>query len=243
MDIFRHLIDITVCLRRLGSIPLPADGREAGRTLAEAGWALPILGAFLGGLAAMVYLAAAALGLGPGLAAALAVSASIGLTGAGPERALAGAAARLARRGEEGRPPFGEWETISLILALGLRIGAIAAIEEPLAVAGALVGAGALGHAAVAAAVRAAPDAGAGALAGELGAAGIGTVATAALIGLAISLAVVPHGWFAAAVLAGLATAGLARAASGREPGGGAPGPAAMPVAEVLALLAIAAAR
>ena len=239
MDIFRHLIDITVCLRRLGSIPLPADGREAGRTLAEAGWALPILGAFLGGLAAMVYLAAAALGLGPGLAAALAVSASIGLTGAGPERALAGAAARLARRGEEGRPPFGEWETISLILALGLRIGAIAAIEEPLAVAGALVGAGAIGHAAVAAAVHAAPDA----EAGELGAAGIGTVAAAALIGLAVSLAVVPHGWFAAVVLAGLATAGLARAASGREPGGGAPGPAAMPVAEVLALLAIAAAR
>ena len=239
MDIFRHLIDITVCLRRLGSIPLPADGREAGRTLAEAGWALPILGAFLGGLAAMVYLAAAALGLGPGLAAALAVSASIGLTGAGPERALAGAAARLARRGEQGRPSFGEWETISLILALGLRIGAIAAIEEPLAVAGALVGAGAIGHAAVAAAVHATPDA----EAGELGAAGIGTVAAAALIGLAVSLAVVPHGWFAAVVLAGLATAGLARAASGREPGGGAPGPAAMPVAEVLALLAIAAAR
>ena len=243
MGTFRYLIDIAVCARRLGCIPLPADPREDARTLAEAGWALPVLGAFFGGIAATAYLVAAALGLGPGLAAVVAVSVSIGLTGAGPERALAGAAARLAQRGEQGRPSFGEWETIALILALAARIGAIAAIAEPLAVTGALVGAGAIGHASVTAAAYAAPDTEAGSLATELGDAGPASVCAAVLIGLAASLAAVPHGWFAAIVLAGVATAGLARAASGRAPDMRALVPAALPVAEVLALLAIAAAR
>ncbi len=243
MDTFRFLIDITVCLRRLGGIPLPADGRETERTLAQAGWALPVLGAFFGGIVAAVYLVVSALGLGPGLAAVVAVAVSVGLTGAGPERALAGAATHLAWREGDSRPSFGEWGTISLVLALAIRIGVIAAIEDPHAVAGALVGAGAIGYAALMAAL-AATAAETEAPAGEPGTPGIGAVGAAVLIGLAVSLIVVPHGWLAAVILAGLATAGLAWTASRRVPGvSGALGRAAMPVAEALALLAIAAAR
>ncbi len=244
MESFRYLIDITVCLRRLACIPLPADRREAGRTPAEASWALPVVGALLGGIAAAVYVAVLALGLGPGLAAVVAASVSVGLTGAGPERALARAAAHLSQRGGAGQAAFGEWSTISLVFALAIRIGAIATIEDPHAVAGALVGVGAIGYAALMAAIHAAPDPEAGALAGDLGAPGIGAAGAAALIGLAVPLIVVPHGWFVAAILAGLATAAIVRAGSRREPGvRGALCLAAMPVAETLALLAIAATR
>lgn len=243
MNYIKYLIDLSLCLRRMTRIPLPGDPQEDEGRLSEAGWAMPVIGAFLGGIAAVVYLVVAALGLGPGLAAVVAAAVSIGLTGAGPERALAKAATRIAGRDREDEPAFGEWGTISLVLSLAVRIGVIAAIGEPFAVAGALIGAGAIGYAALMAAVHAAPDASAGGLAADLGRTAIEPVGAAVLIGAVISLIVAPHGWVAAMILAGAATAGVVWLATRREPGvTGTIALAAMPVAEAVALLAIAAA-
>ena len=244
MNFVNYLLDITVCLRRVCLIPLPGDSRETERRLEEAGWALPVIGALLGGIAAMTYIVVAALGLGPGLAAVIAGVVSVGLTGAGPERALAGAAALLSTRDRETGATFGEWSTISLILALAIRIGVIAAIEEPAAGTGALGGAGAIGYAALMAAIYTTPDPEAAGLAADLGRPGIETAGAAVFIGLVISVLVVPNGWFMAAILAALATALVIWPASRCEPSSsGTIGLATLPVAEMLALLAIAATR
>ena len=244
MNLINYLIDITVCLRHLCPIPLPGDSQEAERGLEGAGWALPVIGALLGGIAAIAYIVGAALGLSPGLAAVIAAAISVALTGAGPERAWASAATLLSTRNRETQAAFGEWGTISLVLALAIRIGVIAAIEEPAEVAGALVGAGAIGYAALMAVIHTAPDPEAARLAAELGRPGIETAGSAVFIGLVISVLVVPHGWFIAAILAALATALVIWAASRCGPGSsGLLVLAALPVAETLALLAIAGAQ
>jgi adenosylcobinamide-GDP ribazoletransferase len=239
-----YLIDITVCLRRLSLIPLPADEAEDDRSLAGSCWALPVVGAFLGGIVAIVYLLVSALGLGPGLAAVVAAAVSVGLTGAWPERALAAAATRLTQSGADGAPAFGEWGTISLVLVLAVRIGVVAAIGDPHAVSGTLVGAGAIGYGALLASVHAAPDDSPAGLAADLGFPPVGSIGMAVAIGAVISLIVVPHGWVFAIVLAAAATVGIIWRAMRSEPGTtGLIALTALPIAETLALLAIAAGR
>jgi len=239
-----YLIDITVCLRRLSLIPLPVDEAEEDRSLAGSCWALPVVGAFLGIVVAIVYLLASALGLGPGLAAVVAAAVSVGLTGAWPERSLAAAATHLARSVANGVPAFGEWGTISLVLVLAVRIGVVAAIGDPHAVAGALVGAGAIGYGALLAAVHAAPDDSPTGLAADLGFPPVGSVGIAVSISAVISLIVIPHGWVFAIALAVAATVGIIWRALRSEPGTtGLIALAALPITETLALLATAAGR
>ncbi len=130
MPFVYYLADIAACLRRLTWLPLPLGAAEDERPFQEACWAYPVAGAAIGGAAAITFLAADGLGLPSEIASVLAVAVSIAVTGAGPERALAGAAAALAPGGEQDRKdaPFAAKRTaVVLVLAILLRAGAVAA--------------------------------------------------------------------------------------------------------------------
>ena len=233
---FRYLRDLTVCLARFTRLPLPEGAAEAGRGLDRALWAAPVVGAALGGSAALAYLIATALGLTAGLAAVVAVGVLVALTGGAPERALVRAAGVM-------WPRLGEAGMIALVLWLAVRVGTLAAIAAPGAVGGALVGAVAIGYAALVVAVFAAADPAADGLAGEIGRAPIEPVVAAGAIAAVLALIVLPGGWIAAVILATAATWGTARLARRRGPGAAATvALAAQPVAEGLALLAAVAA-
>lgn len=236
MPFAHYLIDIAVCLRRLTWLPLPADPAEDERTFEEACWAYPLVGAAIGGVAAVAWLAAQGLGLAHGVAAVVALAASFAVTGAGPERALARAAGSLVSpRGEEDAPGA-ERTLIALALVVLFRATAIAAAAGTGAVGGVLIGAAAIAYACQLAAFHGAPD--------DEAAADIrppvGGVAVALAIAAAISLLVLPQGWLAAVIVAGTATGAIVFAA--RRPGTATAGralPAVLALAEILALLAV----
>lgn len=234
MSFVRRLVDLAACLRLLTGLPLPVADDGGGR---PAAWAAPVVGAFLGGAAGLACIAASALGLGPALAALAAAAVLAAATGGRTDRALAAAAASLAPGGRPAADPL-----LPQMLMLGVRVGALAALADPVAAAGALMGAGALGYAALAVAARAAPDPGSEGPAAALGAPGAGQTLLAAGLGLAVSAVVLPQGWLAAAVLSGAAAGGVAFLASRRRPGGtGVLAGAAPASVEAAALLACAA--
>ena len=236
MPFAHYLIDIAICLRRLTWLPLPADPSEDERTFEEACWAYPLVGAAIGGVAAVAWLAAQGLGLAHGVAAVVALAASIAVTGAGPERALARAAGSLVSpRGEEDAPGA-ERTLIALALVVLFRATAIAAAAGTGAVGGVLIGAAAIGYACQLAALHGAPEDEAAAEPRLP----IGPVAAGLAIAAAISLLVLPQGWLAAVILAGAATGTVVFAA--RRPGAAAADrapPAVLALAEILALLAV----
>ena len=236
MPFVQYLVDIAVCLRRLTWLRLPADPSEEGRPFEEACWAYPVVGAAIGGAAAVAYLAAHGLGLTHGVAAVVALAVSIAITGAGPERALARAAGSLISPRAEDAAPVGERGMIALALVIVFRATAIAAAAGTGAVGGVLIGAATIGYACQLAALHGAPgDAEAAAPRPPLG-----QVAAALGIGAAISLLVAPQGWLAAVILAGAATGGMVFVA--RRPGAPAAGralPAVLALTEILALLAM----
>ena len=236
MPFVQYLVDIAVCLRRLTWLRLPADPSEEGRPFEEACWAYPVVGAGIGGAAAVAYLAAHGLGLTHGVAAVVALAVSIAITGAGPERALARAAGSLISPRAEDTAPVGERGMIALALVIVFRATAIAAAAGTGAVGGVLIGAATIGYACQLAALHGAPgDAEAAAPRPPLG-----QVAAALGIGAAISLLVAPQGWLAAVILAGAATGGMVFVA--RRPGAAVAGqalPAVLALTEILALLAM----
>ena len=236
MPFAHYLIDVAVCLRRLTWLPLPSDPSEDDRTFEEACWAYPLVGAGIGGAAAIAYLAAHGLGLAHGVAAVVALAASIAVTGAGPERALARAAGSLISPRGEDNAPGAERTLIVLALVILFRATAIAAAAGTGAVGGVLIGASTIAYACQLAALHGAPDDEAATAARPP----IGPVAVALAIAAAISLLVLPQGWLAAVILAGAATGGVVFAA--RRPGATAAGralPAVLSLTEILALLAV----
>ena len=240
MPFAQYLVDIAVCLRRLTWLRLPADPSEDGRSFGEACWAYPVVGAGIGGAAAIAYLAAHQLGLAPAVAAVVALAASLAVTGAAPERALARAVGSLVpARGADAAPAV-EWSAIVVALVIVLKAAAIAQAAAAGPVGGILIGTAAIAYACRLAALHGAPDAEREAEAEPR----IGPVAIGLAIAAAISLLVMAEGWLAAAILAGAATGGIVFAA--RRPGAaiaGAALPAVLALAEILALLAVVASR
>ncbi len=124
--------------------------------LAQAVRGFPVVGLGMGLAAALVYALAHGLNLPPLISAILAVSTLAFLGGANAEGGLARFAdavitggtktAQLARLKEEG---FGSYGSIVLIVALGLRIGALATMADAVAVTAALAAAMAASWAAV----------------------------------------------------------------------------------------------
>jgi adenosylcobinamide-GDP ribazoletransferase len=140
-------------LTRLPPLPPPPEP-DRPPDLARATRAMPLVGAMIGVLGAAVYWLSGALGLTPAIAGLLAVAATILLTGALHEDGLADSAdglfagAEPARRLEIMRDSrTGAYGALALILSVGLRATALAAIAAPGPAAAALIAAHALARA------------------------------------------------------------------------------------------------
>jgi adenosylcobinamide-GDP ribazoletransferase len=129
-----------------GAVGTP--GASAGANLAQAAWAFPLAGLVVGLIAALVYLVADRLVLFSWPAAALAVAATLLVTGALHEDGLAdtadgfGGGDTRERKLEIMRDArIGAYGVCALIIALVVRIAAIAGLTEPTLVATALIAA------------------------------------------------------------------------------------------------------
>lgn len=149
------LHDLPAALGLLTRLPVPVDGTRAMARGAAAAWAYPLAGATVGALAGAVHGLALWLGLPQALAAGLAVGALVIITGALHEDGLADTADGLwggwtrERRLEIMRDSrIGSYGVVALVLVIGLRTGALAALP-PAWVWLALVGGGALSRAAM----------------------------------------------------------------------------------------------
>ncbi len=158
----------------------------------------PLVGVLVGLLGGLAYAVANTLSLPPLAAAVVAVAASVWATGALHEDGLADLADGLggttrAQRLEIMRDPrVGSFGVIALVLALLARVGALAALAQPSAVAGALIAAAAFSRALMPAAMLALPRARADGLAAWAGRPHPARVAAAAVIAIAIGLILLP---------------------------------------------------
>jgi len=191
-------------------------GRCAGpvRWRGEGVWAYPVVGAVVGLIGGAAFWAAARLGLPPMLAAILAVAAQVVATGSLHEDGLADTADGLGGGADRERAlaimrdsRIGTFGVLALAMALGIRVGALAALPGPGAAALALIAAGMLGRGAVVGLLLALPPTRPDGLAASLGP--VPLRPAAAGMALAALAAFLPHGGTA------LAGAAIAAAAMG----------------------------
>jgi adenosylcobinamide-GDP ribazoletransferase len=137
----------TTALAFLTRIPVAAAPFEDG-ALAKAAWAFPLVGAGVGAVAGIVFLAAESIGLGDDPAALLAILAGLVVTGALHEDGLADAADGLLGGGDRERrlaimrdSRHGTFAVLALVMSVGLRAAALARIGDPLFAGLALVAA------------------------------------------------------------------------------------------------------
>ncbi len=237
-----RLGDIAAALALLTRLPLRAP---PGRGAAEA-WAYPLAGLAVG--AAAGFAGWAALGLGPGVAAALALTVLVMATGALHEDGLAdcadgfwGGAAPARRLAIMKDSQLGAFGVIALVLSLLTRWSLMAGLFAAGAVLGPLIAAAALSRAAMAAAMAALPPARADGLARSVGRPPRASAALAG--GLALAIAALAAG-IGAALLAAICAAALAAltALFARARIGGATGDvlgAVQQTAEIAALAAL----
>jgi len=131
-------IGILFCTR----LPLVHATPIASGDLARASWAFPIAGVLVGGAGALVYWVAFAVGLSPTPAAALALAATLAVTGCLHEDGLADTADGFGGgRDRAGKldimrdSRIGTYGVCALVLSLILRWSALAAIARPASVA------------------------------------------------------------------------------------------------------------
>ena len=217
------LADIAACLVFLTRIPIGpigVAGLDSGRKLARSAWAFAIVGALVGGIGAVVY--AIALGIGPLVAATLAVAAMAAATGALHEDGLAdtvdglgGGRDRAAKLRIMRDSHLGAFGAVALILMLVLRIAVIAALADPVAVASVLVAAAAASRTGMVVIMAGLAPARTDGLGASSGAPGVATTTSGVAIALAVAFAVAPAavalGVVVAVAVAGAFVAWLAR--------------------------------
>ena len=139
--------------------------RAADTDLAGAAVAFPLVGLLVGALGGGAYWLGWLAGLPPLACAFAAVGATVAVTGALHEDGLADMADGLAGRTPDDAIRImrdsrtGGYGVLALIFGVGLRVSALAALAEPLAVILAMAAAGALSRAAMPAVMRALPPA------------------------------------------------------------------------------------
>jgi adenosylcobinamide-GDP ribazoletransferase len=227
MDARRGLIDeFVIAAGVLTRFPLAIEAAEPG-AIAASGWAFPLVGGGIGALCAATFFVAGLLGLPVGAAALLAVAAGLAATGALHEDGLADTADGFGGGGNRERKlaiirdsAHGTYGVVALVLSIGLRATAIAAIRDPVFVGLALIAAHATSRAALPPAMfllRPARADGLGAAAGRPSPA---VALTASVIGAVIALATLgPWAGMVALLLAGVAVA-LAAVLARRQIGG-----------------------
>lgn len=242
--------DIVEALALLTRLPLPAQaGQQPEHRGARAAWAWPLAGVAVALLAGLVGWAALALGLPAALAAGLILATQIAATGALHEDGLADSADGLwggqtrARRLEIMKDSrIGSYGVLALVLSLGLRWGALAAISGAGGLFAPLVAAAVLSRAPMAVLMAAMPNARGAGLAQSVGRPGQDGATLGVLLALGLAFIALGAGVLAPLFWAALAT--IALAAIAREKIGGQTGDilgATQQVAEIAALLALAA--
>jgi len=180
-------ISVAFCTR----LPLVQSAPIEGRDVARASWAMPVAGALVGGVAALVYWAGYRLGLPPWPAAALALAAAVATTGALHEDGLADTADGFG--GGKNREHklaimrdsrLGTYGACALAASFMLRWSALASLADPLPVAIALVTAHAAARAALPAFLRFVPPARSDGLSAAAGRPPGASAVAAALLGV-----------------------------------------------------------
>ena len=159
-------VDLKVGILFCTRLPLPHSTPIDSSDVARASWAFPFAGALVGGAGALAYEAALKGGLPPMLAAALALTATLVVTGCLHEDGLADAAdgfgggRRRERKLEIMRDSrLGTYGACALAMSFILRWTAVAAIASPMLVAWALIAAHVSARAALPAFMRFVPPA------------------------------------------------------------------------------------
>ncbi len=158
--------DLKVGLLFSTRLPLPHPAPIGGADVARASWALPVTGALVGLLGALVYWIAYRFGLPPVVGAGLAVAMTLAVTGCLHEDGLAdtfdgfGGGTGRERKLEIMRDSrLGTYGACALALSLLLRVGALASLARPAWVALALIAAHAGGRAVMPLFLRVVPPA------------------------------------------------------------------------------------
>src|SRR5579864_1747693 len=157
--------DFVIATAVLTRLPVGAS-HGAADGVAAAGWAFPLVGAGVGALSAGAYFVAQALGLSIAAAALLAVLAAVAVTGAFHEDGLAdtvdgfgGGRTREAKLAIMRDSRHGTFGILALVLGIGLRAAALAAIGDPIHAGLALIAAHAVSRGALPPLMRLLPPA------------------------------------------------------------------------------------
>jgi adenosylcobinamide-GDP ribazoletransferase len=226
-DARRRLFDdFAVAAGLLTRLPIGAAAGAPG-AVAAAGWAFPLVGAGIGGLCALAFVAAEGLGLKAPLAALLALAAGLVLTGALHEDGLAdtvdglgGGSSREEKLAIMRDSRQGSFGVLALVLSLGLRAAALATIGDPIHAALALVAAHAASRGALPPVMRMLAPARADGLGASAGRPSAAAAAIAAALGIAIALAVLGPATGAVALLLMAGAVALAALLVRRQIGG-----------------------
>lgn len=238
--------DIAAALALLTRLPVQAPGARRG---AAAAWAYPLAGLAVGGLAAVIAALAARAGLPPVLVAGLTLLGIVATTGALHEDGLADTADGLwggwtrERRLEIMKDSrIGAYGVIALVMSLGLRWAALAAIAAEGGLANALIGAAILSRAPMVVLMNILPNAREGGFSSDVGRPGQSTMLLALGIAVALALPLFGFGVVPLVLILGLST--LAMAAIARAKIGGQTGDilgATQQVSEIVILIWLAA--
>jgi len=198
-------------------LPVPGAATITGTDIARAGWALPVAGAIVGLIAALVYGLARLADVPPFPAAGLTVVASLVVTGCLHEDGLAdvadsfGASARERKLEIMRDSKIGTYGVCALFMSLLLRSGALASIAEPALAAPVLVAAHMAGRAGMPLFMRLVPPARADGLSVGVGTPPRASAIAALLIGmLALGVGLGPAAGVCAFALIAVAFASLA---------------------------------
>jgi adenosylcobinamide-GDP ribazoletransferase len=211
--------DVRVAVLFSTRLPFASGPTVTGADLARASWALPLAGALVGGIGAVVYWLSFALGLAPFICATLTVAATLLVTGGLHEDGLAdtadgfgGGASREQKLDILRDSRIGSFGACALVLSILLRVGSLTVLAEPAHVAPALIAAHVAARAMLPIFMRATPPARAEGLSAAAGRPAFAQAVIAGCIGATALAFALPR---AAAMIAALlllaAIAGLSR--------------------------------
>lgn len=237
------LSDILVAGALLTRLPLPHASDAAFARTAQAGWAYPLMGCGLAGLAGAVWWLCAVLALPPLIQAGLTLAALTAMTGALHEDGLADSADGLWGGHEKTRrleimkdSRIGSYGVLALVFGVALRWGALLEAGP-----WALVAAACLSRAVLPSLLYMLPFARAGGLAHSVGQPGAWTAALALVIGMGLAICAVGLASGALALIVCVCAAGLVGWIAHRKIGGvtGDICGAAQQIAELAVLIAL----
>jgi adenosylcobinamide-GDP ribazoletransferase len=217
---------IVFCTR----LPLPHCAARNSDDVAQASWAFPLAGALVGGAGALTYTIASAIRLPSGIAAGLALAATLLATGCLHEDGLADTADGLgggqdrARKLEIMRDSrLGAYGACALVMSLLMRWTALAGLVSPAAVASALIAAHVSARAALPGFMHFVPPARLDGLSAQAGQPALRSAVVAVLLGVLVLAAALGLGaaivGLVAATCTGLIMARLAMRQIGGQTG------------------------